>query len=286
MKTNGIDVSRHQGTIEWDKVKKAGVQFAILRAGYGKLVSQKDKSFETNYAACKKHKIPVGAYWYSYATTAEDAKKEAAACIEVIKGKQFEYPIYFDIEDDTQTKLGKTKCTAIVKAFCDALEKAGYWVGVYSFKAFLEANISKEVRERYAVWVAHTGVKETTYSGQFAMWQHSHTGDVDGIKGDVDMNECYYDYPKAIKTKGKNGYAAEEKPVVVPEPVKPEPVKPPKEEAAKPTYIKYVVKRGDTLWDIAHKYLGKGNRYREIMYASGITSEKIYPKQVLLIPKK
>ena len=213
-------------------------------------------------------------YWYSYAMNAEEAKKEAAVCLEVIKGKQFEYPIYFDIEEKKQLDLGKAACTEIAKAFLEAVESAGYWVGIYSSKSHLESYISETVRTRYAVWVAHYGVKKTTYKGQFGMWQKSSTGKVDGISGNVDLNECYVDYPAQIKAKGLNGLKAT---VSKTETVKKEPAV---------TYTKYVVKRGDTLWEIAKKYLGNGARYKEIMYASGITSEVIHPKQVLQIPKK
>lgn len=271
----GIDVSRHQGTINWKKVKSDGVKFAILRAGYGREISQKDEQFENNYKGCKANGIPCGVYWYSYAMSAEEAKKEATACLATIKGKQFEYPIYFDIEERKQLELGKTACTAITKAFLETVESSGYWVGIYSSKSHLESYISEDVRKRYAVWVAHYGVNKTTYSGQFGMWQKSSEGKVDGISGNVDLNECYIDYPAEIKKAGLNGF---KKTISKTETVQPKPVK--------PKYIVYTVKRGDTLWDLAEKYLGSGTRYKEIMYASALISDKIYPGQKLLIPKK
>lgn len=276
----GIDVSKWQGKIDWKKVKADGVQFAILRAGYGRELSQKDVTFEDNYKGCKANGIPCGIYWYSYATSPEDAVKEAKTCLEAIKGKQFEFPIYFDLEEKKQFDLGKEACTAIVKAFLETVEKAGYWVGLYMSKSYLETYITEDVRNRYAVWVAHYGVSKTTYKGQFGMWQKSSTGKVKGISGDVDLNECYIDYPAEIKKAGLNGFkkavaknetTTQKKPVAKP---------------AEPAYIEYTVKRGDTLWDIAQKYLGSGAKYKQIMYASGITSERIYPKQKLLIPKK
>ena len=92
----GIDVSKHQGMIDWSKVK---TDFAILRAGFGRYTSQKDPQFERNYAGAKAAGIPVGVYWYSYAKSAEEAREEAKACLQVLQGKQFEFPIYFDIED-------------------------------------------------------------------------------------------------------------------------------------------------------------------------------------------
>lgn len=198
----GIDVSHHNGTINWNKVN---TQFCIVRAGYGREASQKDLFFEKNYKCCKARKIPVGAYWYSYATSAAEAVKEAEVCLQVIAGKQFEYPIFFDIEEKKQFALGKTACTAIAKAFLERVEKAGYYVGIYSSKNGLENYIDKSVRERYAVWVANVGVSQTSYRGA-AMWQYSWTGKHSGIKGDVDCNYCYIDYPSIIKSKGLNGF--------------------------------------------------------------------------------
>lgn len=206
MNMRGIDISKHNGAVNWSHVKADGVQFAILRAGYGKEASQKDTQFENNYAGCKSNGVPVGVYWYSYATTPAEAKQEAAVCLSVIKGKTFEYPVYFDIEEPSVLAKGKAVCTAIAKAFLETVEKAGYFVGIYSSKSHLESCFTEELRTRYAVWVAHYGVDKTTYHGQHGIWQKSSTGKVYGISGNVDVNECYVDYPAAIKKKGLNGF--------------------------------------------------------------------------------
>lgn len=208
MSMKGIDVSKHQGNVNWSHVKADGVKFAIIRAGYGKQASQKDTQFENNYTGCKSNGVPVGVYWYSYATTPDEARKEAAVCLSVIKGKTFEYPVYFDIEEPSVLVKGKAACTAIAKAFLEAVEQAGYFVGIYSSKVHLENCITEELRARYAVWVAHYGVDKTTYHGQYGIWQKSSTGKVSGIRDNVDMNECYVDYPAAIKKKGLNGFKA------------------------------------------------------------------------------
>ncbi len=128
----GIDVSVHNGNIDWKKVKADGIDFAILRAGYGRLATQKDGKFEDNYAGAKAAGIPVGAYWYSYATTVDEATVEAEVCVSILKGKQFEFPIFFDQEEKKTLDTGKANCSAMVRAFCDVLEKAGYWVGLYT----------------------------------------------------------------------------------------------------------------------------------------------------------
>ena len=207
MNMRGIDVSKHNGAVNWAQVKADGVQFAILRAGYGKETSQKDAQFEANYTGCKAQDIPCGAYWYSYAATPAEARQEAAVCLSVLKGKTFAFPVYFDIEEHKVLAQGKTACTAIAKAFLETVEKAGYFVGIYSSKSHLENCFTEELRTRYAVWVAHYGVEKTTYHGQYGIWQKSSTGKVSGIRGNVDMNECYTDYPAAIRKKGLNGFA-------------------------------------------------------------------------------
>lgn len=202
----GIDVSKHQGNVNWSHVKADGVQFAIIRAGYGKQASQKDTQFENNYAGCKSNGVPVGAYWYSYAATPAEAKQEAAVCLSILKGKTFEYPVYFDIEEPSVLAKGKAACTAIAKAFLEAVEQAGYFAGIYSSKAHLENCITEELRARYAVWVAHYGVDKTTYHGQYGIWQKSSTGKVYGISGNVDIDECYVDYAAAVRKAGLNGF--------------------------------------------------------------------------------
>ena len=196
----GIDVSVWQGTIDWSKTKNE-ISFAILRAGYGNSVSQKDKKFEENYAACEKYGIPKGAYWFSYATTKEDAIREAKACIECLKGKKFEYPILFDIEHKTQTNTAIA--SAIITAFCDTLRAAGYYPGLYTYYSFIKNYIPASVYNKYDIAIAHYA--SSTPWTQKTIWQYSSTGKVAGINGNVDMDYCYIDnYPEKIKKLGLN----------------------------------------------------------------------------------
>lgn len=210
----GCDLSIYQGEIDFAKLKAGtatnkGADFAILRAGYGRLVSQKDKKFESYYSGCKKVGINTGAYWYSYAMSEDEARQEAQACLEVLKGKKFEMPIYYDVEEQKQFALGKQKVSAIIRAFLEVVEKAGYWVGLYSNTSSLNSYIEDDIKKRYAIWVAHWGVKAPTYQGQYGIWQYTEKGYMNGINGNVDLDFCYFDYPTEIKRHGLNGYTVE-----------------------------------------------------------------------------
>ncbi len=211
----GIDVSRHNGAINWQRVKAAGIHFALLRAGFGNLASQKDTTFEENYAEAKAVGIPVGAYWYSYATTVEEARQEAEICVSVLQGKQFEFPIYFDQEDQRILNTGKANCSAMVRAFCDVLEAAGYWAGLYTSRSFLDSYIEDDIKTRYALWVAEWGSK-LSYSGAVGIWQYTDSGTVDGITVSTDLDECYVDYPTMVKAAGLNGYNTAEEVLPIP----------------------------------------------------------------------
>lgn len=213
----GIDVSYAQGKIDWSQVKSGGVQFALIRAGYGRELSQKDVQFENNYSGCKSNNIPCGAYWYSYAMSPEEAVIEANTFLSTIKGKSFEFPVYYDVEEVKQFNLGKTKVTAIIKAFLETVEKAGYWVGLYMSTSHLLDNVSNEVRDRYAIWVAQYNSK-CTYTGQYGIWQYGvaghpkwdikNVGSVKGVSGQCDLDYCYIDYPELIKKAGLNNISS------------------------------------------------------------------------------
>jgi len=202
----GIDVSVHNGDIDWGKVKTDGIDFAIIRAGYGRLASQKDKRFEQNYSGAKAVGIPVGAYWYSYAMNENEARQEADVFLSVIKGKQFEMPVYFDLEEKKQFNLGKEKVSAIMRAFLEKVESAGYFTGLYGSASSLTTHTADDIKSRYTIWLAHW-VNQTNYSNAYAIWQYSSNGKVTGINGNVDLDICYKDFPTVIKGKALNGWA-------------------------------------------------------------------------------
>ncbi len=210
----GIDVSIHNGIIDWQKVKESGIDFAIIRAGFGRFVDQKDENFERNYDEAKAAGIPIGAYWYSYATTVEEAIEEAEVFVSILSGKQFEYPLFFDQEEQAAFETGKENCSKMIRAFCDVLEANGYWAGLYTSRSYLETYIEDDIKTRYALWIAEWGSR-LNYTGPTAIWQYSEKGYVDGISGNVDLDICYRDFPTIIKEKGFNGFGKASAPAPV-----------------------------------------------------------------------
>lgn len=204
----GIDISTYQQKVNYKKLKESGIDFVIIRGGYGKMLSQKDSMFETHYKGCKAVGLNVGVYWYSYAESVEDAKREALTCETILQGKQFEYPIYYDLEEKRIFSTGKTN--EIAKTFCNFLESKGYFAGIYISRSPAQTYLTMDVRNRYAMWLAEYGSK-LNYNGQYGIWQYSGSGSVSGIKGAVDLDYSYIDYPKIIKAKGLNGFKADAK---------------------------------------------------------------------------
>ncbi len=205
----GIDLSNHNGNIDFKKVKAAEIEFAILRTGYGrKDPEQYDTKFEEYYRQCKENNIPVGAYHFSYALTKEAALEEAKFMAEIVKGKTFEFPLYFDIETVNHTTLSKAVSAEIITTFCEYMEKQGFWAGVYSFDTFYFSNIPDSITKRFATWVARVENVQPSYCKNFGIWQNSWEGKIDGITGDVDLNYCYKDYPQLIKNSCMNGFGS------------------------------------------------------------------------------
>ena len=200
----GVDVSEWQGNIDWSHVKTDGVKFAIIRAGIGHRV---DDQFANNYAGCKSNSVPVGAYWYSKATTVAEAKQEAQDFLSALKGKTFEYPVYMDLEESEQFALGKAKCSELADAFLTVLEQAGYYAGLYCSTSYLNSHVSESVRKRYTIWCAdYRG--SCGYTGDYGIWQPG-TGTIYGIDTEVDLDYAYIDYPKIIKNAGLNGFSGQ-----------------------------------------------------------------------------
>ena len=195
MRSKGIDVSEHQGVIDWTKVAKDGVQFAVIRAGYGRELSQKDKQFERNYAGAKAAGIQVGAYWYSYANSVERGEQEARTCLKVLEGKRFELPIFFDQEyEKSILALSNKTRTDIVLKFLETVKGAGRKVGLYSSTNFITTKLQANRLTAYPLWLAEYGSK-LHYTGKVWAWQYTSKGRVAGIRGNVDCNHGYFAQP-------------------------------------------------------------------------------------------
>ena len=204
----GIDVSKWQGTINFDKLTASKkIDFMIAKSGEyweSKKAFQLDSQFERNYNEAKKRKIPFGTYLYSYATNVEKARTEANELVRYLKktGKTFELPIFFDIEDNTQNSLSKQDKTNICKAFGEIVQNAGYKVGIYSSKYWLMNQIDlAQIPSSYDIWVASYGTNNGSvpaskyeFAGNHDIWQYTSTGRIDGINGNVDFNISYKKY--------------------------------------------------------------------------------------------
>ena len=192
MRSKRIEVSEHQGHIDWANVDKDGVQFAVIRAGYGRELSQKDDYFEQNYTAAKKAGIQVGAYWYSYANSVKRAEEEAKTCLKVLEGKKFDLPIFFDQEyEKSILALSSKTRTDIILKFLEIIQAAGRKCGLYSSTNFITTKLQASRLRQYPLWIAEYGFK-LHYPGTVWAWQYTSTGRVSGIKGHVDCNHGYF----------------------------------------------------------------------------------------------
>ena len=214
-KVTCIDVSTFQTGVDYNKVKTAGITAVIIRAGYGREISQKDSQFETHYKNARAAGLKIGAYWYSYADSIEDAKREAVACLACIKGKTFDMPIYYDLEDSSQINLGKTTLTSMAKTFCETIKTSGYRAGVYAnlnwFNNYLDYNALKK---SYSIWLAQYN---TINQLECDIWQNSSTGKISGINGNVDTNIIFNSTVISTSSTTKNASTTTTTKVVIPD---------------------------------------------------------------------
>lgn len=196
MALKGIDVSQWQGNIDWQKVKGAGVQFAMLRAGYGR--NNLDTKFHRNAQGAAAVGIPVGLYWFSYALNVEMAKKEAQYAVELAKKYKITWPIAYDLEYDTVSyaakngvTITKSLATQMAIAFCEEIKRLGYIPMVYTNLDYLNRYFDRS-KLPYNLWYAQYA--STASVADKEIWQYSSKGSVPGIAGNVDMNHGYKDY--------------------------------------------------------------------------------------------
>ncbi len=202
VKKKGIDVSYAQGDINWKKVAKSGVDFAIIRAGRGRAGSKnemkEDDYFRQNIEGAQEYGIDVGVYFYSYATSVSEAKEEARFLLDIIDGYELQYPVILDMEEEFQAGLSTKKLTNMIEAFFEVLMEADYFPMFYSYKSWLEENLDMTILDKYAIWLAQVG-DEVTYEGGYYIWQYSFKGKVDGISTDVDLDYSYRDFPTILR---------------------------------------------------------------------------------------
>jgi GH25 family lysozyme M1 (1,4-beta-N-acetylmuramidase) len=202
-----IDVSFWNGKIQWNKVKKEGIYYAMLRIGRGENSDHKkkeDEYFAKNYRSGKSYHIKMGVYFYSYATTIEDAKKEAEYCLELlhkygIDPNELKMPVAYDVEEASIFKTGRNNVTDMTQVFCETIKEAGYTPMIYSSASSLIKYFKHSTIKNYKIWVAHYGVEDSgpSYPYHYDMWQYTSNGIVPGAntsgedkKGDCDIN--YY----------------------------------------------------------------------------------------------
>lgn len=206
--TKGIDLSTYDQNLNYATIAKQ-IDFAILRCGYTGYGASKNKNkdvrFEEHYKGLKEQKVDLGVYYYSCASTEAEAIAEANYTLELIKGKEFSYPIYIDVEDDHHMQgLSQTALSKVVLAFCRTIEKAGYYAGVYANTYWWRSELNQALLKSVDKWVAHYGVNTPGVLGE--MWQYTESGKLNGFSQDFDLNYCYKDYPAIIKAAGLNGY--------------------------------------------------------------------------------
>lgn len=206
----GIDVSSHQGSIDWSKIKSQ-IDFAIIRCGYGDNVEkQDDTQFLNNVNGCISNNIPFGVYLYSYAKNLAGEEsitsevEHTKRLLNKISAKPF--CVYIDMEDDSTTYLKKTLLTDYALEFCNQISKLGYKAGVYAnenwFKNYLNV---KAIREQgYSIWCAKYSNNKPNIDSDYDIWQYSSSGSVNGISGNVDMNEMSNDIRSSSTTTSSN----------------------------------------------------------------------------------
>lgn len=204
----GIDVSKWQGNIDWNKVKSSNVQFVMIRAGIGMYEHQIDPKFHNNMKGAIQIGIPIGIYWYSYAVNTYEAKKEANACLKIISQykNNITFPVFFDqeYEPDIQS-LSKQLRTDICITFMNEIKKSGYKTGLYCSYDWIKNYLYENQLKNYDKWIAQYNVSQCSYKGNdLAIWQYSAKGKINGINGDVDMNIGYKNYTSTSGSWKKN----------------------------------------------------------------------------------
>ena len=207
----GIDISHWNGSIDFEKVKASGIEFVIIKAGGSDKGFYTDSKFKENYDKALAAGLSIGAYYFvgKYFRGVEAGVRDARKFIDILKDLKFDYPVFLDIE--AQENRYKEQITEAAVAFCEELERAGYFVGIYASDiSGFKDKLNHESIKEYAHWVARYG-KEPEVCKNYGIWQYTSKGNVPGIVGSVDMDVSTVDYAKVIKEKGFNGYPKKDK---------------------------------------------------------------------------
>ena len=265
MEKKGIDISHHQGEIDFNKLK-GNIDFAMVRTSYGSFYE--DRKYKRNIKGLESIGVPYGLYHFSYATNIEDAKKEANGFINIIKKYNPTYPVVIDIESSNRTQsVNNNMLVDITDTICSMIENAGYYVMIYANLDYLNGKLNSSKLDRYDKWLAQW-TKSPTYNKSFGIWQYSSKGSLPGINGNVDLNISYKDYPSIIGKKNNDNTSSNNR----------------QDEKIENNITNYVVKKGDTLIKIASKY---NMSYKTLVSYNNIKdANKIYVGQIIKIPKK
>ena len=203
----GIDVSEHNGVINWDTIKKGGIKFAIIRSSYGHFVE--DRQFRRNVKECERVHMPYGLYHYSYVATDQEMREEASGFIRLCKSCKPSYPCFIDMEDADGWKASHHVSDAMnVKVCyytCSELEANGFYAGIYANLDWWNNHLNSSTLDRFDKWVAQWA-SVNTYTKPYQMWQFTSDGRVDGYTRRLDMDYSFVDYEKLITSMGFNGY--------------------------------------------------------------------------------
>ena len=269
MERRGIDISHHQGDIDFEKLK-GNISFAMVRTSYGNFHT--DNKYKRNIKGLEKINVPYGLYHFSYAVNKQEAKDEAIGFLNIIKNYKPLYPVVIDIEQSQRTKdLTKDTLVDIANTFCKIVQDAGYYVMIYANLNYFETKLNSGTLNKYDKWVAEWKNK-FTYDKEAGMWQYSSKGSIPGINGNVDLDIAFKDYPKIIKDGKLNNYNSNTQ------------VDDSNNNENNNKNINYVVKKGDTLSKIAAKY---NTTYQYLANYNNISNpNKIYPGEIIKVPQK
>ncbi len=258
MEKRGIDISHHQGDIDFNKLK-GNIDFAMVRTSYGSFYE--DRKYKRNINGLERIGVPYGLYHFSYATSIEEAKKEAVGFINIIKKYNPTYPVVIDIESSNRTTNVKNDTLVdITDTICSMIENAGYYVMIYANLDYFNGKLNSSKLDRYDKWLAQWSSKPT-YNKNFGIWQYSSKGTVPGITGNVDLNVSYKDYSSIINKNKKESEIGQDNIT---------------------NDQNYVVKKGDTLTKIAKLYK---TTYQNLASYNNISNpNKIYIGQIIKIP--